>query len=153
MLKICKTYDEDIWQKFTQDAGKFYNNRMQVEIDKRKRYSESRSQNRKGKVKSKKHMKNICNSYDKHMGNENINENINKDIPSYDIFKEYAIEKQPLINLDSLKFKYEAWKENNWKDGNDKKIVNWKTKLLNTLPHMKLNEKEITPPSHQKIKS
>ncbi len=33
--------------------------------------------------------------------------------------------------------KYEAWVENGWKDGNNKKIKNWKTKLRNTLPFLK----------------
>ena len=33
--------------------------------------------------------------------------------------------------------KYQFWFENKWKDGNGKKIVNWKTKLRNTLPYLK----------------
>ncbi len=43
--------------------------------------------------------------------------------------------------FESLKFsiesKYESWIENGWKDGHGKKIVNWKSKLKNTLPHLK----------------
>lgn len=43
MLYICKTYDEDIWKKFTKDEnGLFYNDRLQVEIEKRNKYCESR---------------------------------------------------------------------------------------------------------------
>ena len=37
----------------------------------------------------------------------------------------------------SIKAKYEAWAGNNWKDGNDNDINNWKTKIQNTLPHLK----------------
>lgn len=37
----------------------------------------------------------------------------------------------------SLKQKYKAWKEANWHDGNGKKIKNWKSKILNTIPYLK----------------
>ena len=37
----------------------------------------------------------------------------------------------------ALDLKYQAWKENGWKNGNGKKIKNWKTTLLNTLPYLK----------------
>ena len=37
----------------------------------------------------------------------------------------------------SLKAKYEAWVGDGWKDGNNKQIKNWKTKLKNTLPYLK----------------
>ena len=36
-----------------------------------------------------------------------------------------------------LQAKYNSWKESGWKDGNNKKIVNWKTKLQNTMPYFK----------------
>lgn len=50
MTKICKTYDKDIYEKFEQDAdGFYYNPRLEAEIEKRKRYSESRAKNRQGK--------------------------------------------------------------------------------------------------------
>ena len=68
MLNICKTHDDKIFAKFIKNEdGLYYNQRMKDESDKRKKYSESRSKNR----------KNICQSYDKHMENENINININ----------------------------------------------------------------------------
>lgn len=37
----------------------------------------------------------------------------------------------------SLKAKYEAWKDNSWKDGHGVKIKNWKSKIKNTIPHLK----------------
>jgi len=37
----------------------------------------------------------------------------------------------------SVKAKYESWKDAGWKDGNGKKIVNWKSKLKNTITYLK----------------
>lgn len=77
MLNICKTYDEDIFSKFEKDeAGKFYNVRLEREILKRKNYSESRRNNRKSydlQDNTKNNNNNISISYDKHMGNGNGN--------------------------------------------------------------------------------
>ena len=72
MMHICKTYDKDIFSKFTKDSdGNWYNERLESEIVKRKNYSESRSKNRKSE-------KNICQSYVQHMENENENIDNNK---------------------------------------------------------------------------
>ena len=77
MLNICKEYNEEIFNKFKQDEeGNYFNERLEYETNRRKAYSESRRNNRKKKTYEK-DMKNICNSYEKHMENENINENIN----------------------------------------------------------------------------
>ena len=76
---ICRTHDEDVMLKFEKDSdGKFFNKRLEDEIFKRKKYSLSRSENKKGKTKD---MLIISKSYDNHMENENENENkdINKD--------------------------------------------------------------------------
>jgi hypothetical protein len=75
MLKICNSHDEDIWSKFEYSEGKYYNKRMKDEAEKRKRYSESRRNNRINKNNDSEHMNNICKTYDKHMENENINVN------------------------------------------------------------------------------
>ena len=41
-------------------------------------------------------------------------------------------------NLDfQVQTKYESWIENNWKDGNNKSIINWKTKLKATIIYFK----------------
>lgn len=62
---ICKSYDIDIFNKFIKDdEGLYFNERLEIEINKRKKYSESRSNNKKGKVKEEI----ICKSYDNHMG-------------------------------------------------------------------------------------
>lgn len=76
---ICRTHDEDVMLKFEKDSdGKFFNKRLEDEIFKRKKYSLSRSENKKGKTKD---MIITSKSYDNHMENENENENkdINKD--------------------------------------------------------------------------
>ncbi len=57
-------------------------------------------------------------------------------IPEFTEFLQFAIEQISNINKDEVKLKYESWKVNNWKDGNNKQIKNWKTKLLNTLPYI-----------------
>lgn len=73
MLFICKTYDEDIWNKFERtEAGTFLNRRLQEVVEKRKSYSESRRKNRVGKTKD---VTNTSITYDNHMGNGNGNGN------------------------------------------------------------------------------
>jgi len=57
-------------------------------------------------------------------------------IPSFKEFKEYALSKKPDINMEALKLKYDAWIESGWRDGFGNPIKNWKTKLLNTIPHL-----------------
>ena len=82
ILNICKTFNEDIFSKFKKDEkGNYYNERLEYEANKRKAYSESRRNNRKKKEEQETYeedMKNICNSYEEHMENENINKNIIK---------------------------------------------------------------------------
>lgn len=85
MLFICKSYDEDIYNKFEKNGdGRYYNIRLENEMLKRSKYSESRSNNRKSIKKeedipahSPDHMDNICETHDQHMVNVNVNKNIN----------------------------------------------------------------------------
>jgi hypothetical protein len=58
-------------------------------------------------------------------------------IPPYEDFKKYALSKKGNLNEEALKLKYESWKESGWKNGNGKKIMNWKSTLLNTIPYIK----------------
>jgi hypothetical protein len=69
-----------------------------------------------------------------HMEDVNEDENI---IPSIEEYIKYAVEKKPDVDKQSVGFKYDAWVQNGWKDGNNKPVGNWKTKLLNTLPYLK----------------
>ena len=77
MLKLCKTYDKDIFEKFTKDDdGLFFNERLEEEHLRRKAYSKSRSDNR----KNKEDIKNISLTYDKHMETENETDTLNEDL-------------------------------------------------------------------------
>lgn len=80
VLFICKSYDEDIMKKFTKDENNlFYNERLELEVTKRKSYCESRRKNKTSKSEDK---INISKTYDEHMyqhmENENVNENKNE---------------------------------------------------------------------------
>jgi hypothetical protein len=65
---------------------------------------------------------------------DKIRENI---IPEFSEFLNYALDKKPKVSQIDLKLKYDSWLTNDWKNGNDKKITNWKAALLNTLPYIK----------------
>jgi len=79
----------------------------------------------------------------------------NNNIPTLEEFLEYAHEKIDEFNLEitdiDLKMKYESWRENNWKTGGNKprKILNWKTTLINTLKY--LNKKEKSSAKKEKL--
>jgi hypothetical protein len=69
MLHICGSYDADVFGKFIKDEeGFFFNERLSIEMQKRKAYSDSRRNNR-----TKKDVSNISKTYVPHM--ENVNEN------------------------------------------------------------------------------
>ena len=74
---------------------------------------------------------------------------LKKTIPDYSEFLKYALEKHPNVDATLLKLKYDAWVENGWKDGHDNKIKKWKSKLLQTLPHL---TKQNTTPQQPQIK-
>jgi hypothetical protein len=84
--------------------------------------------------------------------NKPINHKQNICIPELDEFLIYAKEQKPLIDEFSVKAKYDSWIENDWQDGNNKKIINWKTKLKNTLPYLKENNR-LTENQHNKRKT
>lgn len=76
----------------------------------------------------------------------NTDTRVNK-YPSFDEFRDYAIttasEKLGIkVNETKLKSKYLSWSENNWINGNGKKIKNWKTTLINSLPYLKLDQND-----------
>jgi hypothetical protein len=129
MLNICKTYDKKIYSKFTVNGdGLYYNERMKYEAEKRKKYSESRSQNRK-----------ICKTYDNHMENINENENVivnknNKGAkikkfnpPTIEEVKQYFKESGYSENCAVNAFEY--YTDLDWHDKNDNPVLNWKMKM------------------------
>lgn len=60
-------------------------------------------------------------------------------IPFYPEFAAHALSKIPNLDLTALRLKYDAWMENNWRNGYDKPIKNWKSALNNSLPYIKQN--------------
>jgi len=76
-----------------------------------------------------------------------VKENKVNIIPSYLEFENYALEKEPLINKQSLKLKYDSWIENGWKTGLNKPIKNWKSTLLNTIQYL---QKDIKPKENER---
>jgi hypothetical protein len=86
---VLEDTDTEIFDKFKlAEDGNYYNNKMKECADKRKSYSESRSNNRKGKTKDvinisksyQKHINNTSLSYHKDMETGNENEDLNKDL-------------------------------------------------------------------------
>jgi uncharacterized protein YdaU (DUF1376 family) len=126
MFKICNEDDVDVLSKFLVDEeGVYYNVRLLSEITKRRKYSDSRSNNRKGKKEED--MSIICKSYDVHMENENKDININSISSSktkkkikdnnVNVFEEYA--KEDTILLTSLK-DFETMRKENKKPMSDR---------------------------------
>lgn len=119
MIFICKGHDEDIFKKFIKDDnGKYYNERLEIEINKRIKYSASRSNNKKGKGKS----------YDLHMGNGNGNENGIK-IPSLLEVESYF--KTKGYNKKGAEKFFNYYTETGWNDKDGKPVKNWKLKAVN----------------------
>ena len=73
MLSICKAYDADIWSKFKNEDGAFYNERMYNETVRRQKFSESRRNNAKSTKNNS-----TSKAYVQHMETETENETITK---------------------------------------------------------------------------
>lgn len=143
----CK--DEYVRGKFNEDDNGFFNERMRNILNKRDKYRTSRIDNLKG-VKNDPHMaSHMGDDKAPHMDNDNDNDNdIDKEKdkgkskskvkkkPDWSEFKLYGIDNRANVDVTKLRLKFTAWAENEWRDGNDKPIVNWKVKLLNTLPYI-----------------
>jgi hypothetical protein len=129
MLHICGSYDEDVFTKFQKDEqGKFYNIRLEEEVDKRKAYSESRRNNR----KKKEDINNTSLSYVQHMENENENEDLieKKKVarfqkPTIEQLKEYMSEQGMNDIAENWLNHYEA---NGWMVGKVK-MKDWKASV------------------------
>lgn len=83
------------------------------------------------------------NSNNSNKGNKGIKENNTKEIPSFEDFKKHAYQKltdlkrEKIYQYDfAIQAKYEAWKDNGWKDGYDKPILRWKSKLTNSIKYL-----------------
>ena len=130
MNNICKTYDEDIYCKFTKENDLYFNVRLKKESEKRKNYSLSRAKNRENKKTAthEEHMNNICNTYDEHMENENVN--INKDIINYlnnKINTNYKSSTAKTKSIINARIK-EGFSLSDFKKVIDNKVSDWKDK-------------------------
>ena len=109
MSNICGTYDKDIWAKFEQNSdGTYFNQRLQLEIDKRRSFCESRRKNRNSKPKESDEQHMSPHMY-VHMENENENENRNV----IEVKNRKRIVKEKPTNPFSEAF-IEVWEQ--WKD-------------------------------------
>ena len=88
---------------------------------------------------------------DKDKDKDKEKENAKNEIPTEVKFLEYAKDNTPdfLLIQDALKLKYRSWVENNWRDGKDKAITNWKTKLLNTIPYLIPKQNQSNPKRYE----
>jgi len=129
MLNICQSYDKKIYSKFNENGdGLYYNERMKIESERRRKYSESRSQNRK-----------IYKTYDNHMEtiteNETIIVNKNKKGAKNKKFKPPIIEevkqyfKESGYSEDCAINAFEYYTDLDWHDKNDNPVLNWKMKM------------------------
>lgn len=108
--QICKTdeiYNAILVHFKTDENGYLFNERMDLEKEKRTKYSESRANNRKKKNETYvEDMKNICDTYEEHMENENenINNNININNSNNNINnkKEKSVKKEKMEDLKDI---------------------------------------------------
>lgn len=152
---ICQTVGQlfgRIKDKFIQDAeGLWYNERLDIEKEKRKNYVNSRNNNRLGENQYTKKIK----KDDAHMSNhmDNVNESVNEFInkkednskkpPTKQDFMQYVRERCAMVGYDFNQYeveagvKYDAWVANGWVDLRGNKIDKWKGKVVANLQYWK----------------
>lgn len=153
ILQICGDLDRSVLQKFSIDENNlYYNVRLETEIEKRKRFSESRRKNIKKRWEdtSEIQVNNTSNTLEDtsviHMENENIciesSSNISNNLekentkrkrkdfvaPSKEEMMSYAAEKgfDPSIGAQA----YEYYSVADWKDAKGDQVLNWKQKMI-----------------------
>jgi uncharacterized protein YdaU (DUF1376 family) len=114
---------DDVFKKFIKDDnGLYFNNRLQIEIEKRAVFVGSRRQNGKlgGRPKAQKE-KPLGKPKRNRKGNlpENVNVNVNE-IENY--FNENG------YSLESANKFFNYYSKRDWKDSNDRPVKNWKLK-------------------------
>lgn len=100
VLGICfSSVWEVVGKKFKNESGLLWNERLQLEIDKRKNFTNSRRINALGKKTNNKKTKAQAKHMHKHMGNENTNRNINTDrVENGNLVDEPKVEIYPTFN-------------------------------------------------------
>ena len=129
MLSICKAYDQDIYEKFKIDKdGLYYNVRLDHEINRRKKYTQSRRNNAKGKGKA------YAKDMPEHMETETetvIDTKRRRRKP----FKKPTIEeakqyfKDNGYREDSGEFAWNYYNDADWFDSKGNPVLNWKQKM------------------------
>tara|TARA_R100001460_G_scaffold38890_1_gene73477 strand:+ start:6512 stop:7261 length:750 start_codon:yes stop_codon:yes gene_type:complete len=150
----------DVLNKFIKSDEGYFNERLKLEKEKRAKHSKRQSENAKKRWNKQKSMPShksgiqSGNAMAMPLVNVNVNEDVNiiedvnkkvkKEIPKISEFLQYAsivFSKLDLLFDDKAKFeitsKYDAWKDNGWKNGFNKPIKIWKTTLRNTIPNLK----------------
>ena len=149
----------DVLNKFIKSDEGYFNERLKLEKEKRAKHSKRQSENAKKRWNKDKSMPShksgiqSGNATAMPLVNVNVNEDVNinedvnkvkKEIPKISEFLQYAsivFSKLDLSFDDKAKFeitsKYDAWKDNGWKNGFNKPIKIWKTTLRNTIPNLK----------------
>lgn len=110
MVSVCKTYDEAIYGKFIQDdEGRYYNERLEQEVEKRVKFNDSRRLNgMKGgrpKQENGKLMKTTRLASENLGENENDNENKDDNIPYKEIIEYLNLVAKTKFRTDSEKTK------------------------------------------------
>ena len=133
---ICDIEVEGNFTEFTCRRFVKENKLSKTRSEARKKGHEKNKTTTKLNQNKNKKLQNADNDID---NDNNIDINNNIDIPNKKEFLEFAKSKIENIDLEDVGLKYEAWKEGDWHTSGDKprKIKNWKTTLLNTLPHLK----------------
>lgn len=103
--------------------------------EKRKRRQTAGSKGGKSKASNAKAMLKQNPSY-KDKDNNNKKDNKKDNIPEFSLFLSHAKSKIDNVSELAVRLKYDAWIENDWKDGNDSQIKNWKSKLTNTVQYL-----------------
>jgi hypothetical protein len=132
----CNELESDILSKYSEfsNGGDWFNFNKQSIVDEIIKLIDKKPSGLSGNPNKAKKPDNV-----NEKGNVNEKENKKIIIPSFDEFKNYALENEPTLNHQALDLKYKAWVANDWKDGNDKPIKNWKTKILNTIQYLPKN--------------
>lgn len=136
LLQLLKSYDNRVWSKFVQDSeGKFFNSRMEIEINKRIEFCNSRSHKGLSGRKSKKennHTISIRKSIGNLIDNDNDNDNTNViknancfKIPTIEDIKNYCIERKNSVSPEKWLAFYES---KGWMIGKNK-MKNWKAAI------------------------
>jgi uncharacterized protein YdaU (DUF1376 family) len=88
-------------------------------------------------------LKHLANAIEDVNTNEEVSKKEKVKIPTLQEFVAYGTEQTKEVDPKAFEFKYKAWTENDWRDGYNNPIKNWKSKLLNTIPH--LNKQNYAP--------